>query len=261
MRHDNDLDKGQHFMVDEDLLQRIVDVADISSNDYVLEIGSGEGALTKHLVKSSAKKLICVEQDTRLKSPFEKYDFFSGESEYIQDNILKIISTLSFSKVVANIPYHISEPLFKEFTFSRPKKIVCVVGKKFSDVLLGETILGTVLRCIYDINEIETIPPLAFSPPPDVLSALVVLNLKDKMSLTQSEKILSKFFKFNKSKLKNFIIHVTQEMFTKKQVKEKLAFIHGALLDKELYALSTEEFKQVKEYVEFLCSKFVHVRD
>jgi len=257
---EHDLDKGQHFMVDKILLQRIIEVAEITEKDYLLEVGSGEGALTEYLVKTPAKKLICVEQDARLPSPFEKYSSFSGETKYVQDNILKIIPSLNFSKVVANIPYHVSEPLFREFTFSRPKKIVCVVGKKFSEVLLGKTILGGVLQSIYDIEEVQEIPPSAFSPPPDVLSALVVLTLKNKTLLSKSDKIIAKFYKFNKSKVKNFVINVTQEMFTKKEIKEKLAFLHGALLDKELYSLTNEEFMKIKEYIEFLCSEFVHVR-
>ena len=232
---EQNLDKGQHFMTDEHLLVEIADVAKLTENDIVLEVGSGKGALTKHLI-SKAKKIICVEEDTRYESPSLEVDFHHA-------NILDIINDLEFTTLVANIPYHISEPLFIQLLSKKPKRITVVVGETFAKKLLGESILGIVLREVYDIELVRSISPSSFDPQPKVYSALLTLALRDSFGPLYS------FYEFQSSKVKNYIISLFEGTLTKKETKQLLLEKSFAFENKKLFELSTEEFLELRSFV------------
>ena len=225
---EHDLDKGQHFMIDKKLLTKIVKEAKISPRDVVLEIGSGKGALTEKIL-GKAKKIICVEQDTRLTSPFDNVEFYN-------ENILDIIDELKFDVVVANIPYHISEPLMLKLIPIKPKKMTLVVGNTFAKKISGRSIIGYVLQESYDINIISQIDPISFNPQPKVMSALVVLELKKSFGLMHN------FYKHQTRKVKNYFLKLTEAKLTKKEAKKIIEKEKFTFEDKKLYELSTEEF-------------------
>lgn len=232
----HDLDLGQHFMVDETTLQQIVETANITKENVVLEIGSGEGSLSK-LICTKGKKLICVETDVRLSSPCKHAEFHHA-------NILDIIDTLQFDVVVANIPYHISEPLLIKLLTLQPKKITLVVGNVFAKKLLGESILGVVTNDIYDLKLVQEIHPISFNPQPKVLSALITLELKNEKG------ILLTYYQHQSSKVKNYLISILEGKLTKKEVKEQLALAKFPFENKKLYELSTEEFFKLHSFLE-----------
>lgn len=229
---------GQHFMIDEELLSRIVQKADIKPNEVVLEIGSGKGALTKHILKNNFKKLICVEKDQSLTPSLSNL-------ELIHADILDVINDLFFDVVVSNLPYHISEPVFHHLLKRRPKRIIVVVGKQFADKLLKDTIMGRVVRETYDVELIEEIAPEAFDPPPAVDSAFLSLNLKKDINNKYS-----RFFEHSKSKVKNYILKITEGEMTKKEAREKFIYLSNSLLEKHLYALSNGDFKELSKFID-----------
>lgn len=237
MKHN--LDLGQHFMHDEVYLQLIVSQAAITPLDIVLEVGSGQGALTKHILKTNPKELICVEYDSRLGKP-------DGLVRFVEGDILEEIDSFKFNKLVANLPYHISEPLFAKLSLLQPERIVVVVGKSFADKLFSESIIGLVIASVYDVREITTIQPQAFSPPPKTLSSLVVLTKKKQ---TFADEIIALFYAFSRSKVKNYLLHATELLFSKKVLKAKLGALPAVLQGKSLYELSTKEFLEVHTFI------------
>lgn len=108
---------GQNFLIDKNILAKIVKAAELSKKDIVLEIGPGFGVLTGELAQRT-KKVIAVEKDNQLSQILEK-DIFSGikNIEIINQDILKysIPAKLKKYKVVANLPYYISKPVIKQF--------------------------------------------------------------------------------------------------------------------------------------------------
>ncbi len=262
-----DLQKGQHFMIDEELLERIVKTANITSEDKVLEIGSGEGALTKHILKQQPKKLACIELDEELPNPCEES---KGEgtkttkTEFIRGNALEHIQDLDFTTFLANIPYHLSEPLFKELFFKQPEKIIVVTGLRFAKKLLEENeehVLGTVFKTRYKIELAEEIPRTAFEPQPRIKSALLKLEKKD-LPPSEANKILREFFRYPRTKVKNYIEHTTEGKLTKRFVKNSFsAWINNApkpeqeereiFLNKQLNQLTNKEFQQMKDFIYF----------
>jgi len=258
----NDLQKGQHFMVDKGLIKRIVLNAEISEEDKILEVGSGEGALTKELLKEQFKELTCVELDASLKNPCKSY---AGEKKvfFRQGNILEEIDSIDFNTVISNIPYHISEPLFKELFFKSPEKILVVIGNKFANILTSESIMGEIFRLKYEVSVLEEIPPTAFKPRPRTKSALVKLVKKKQLEnniMGGPESVIKQYFRYPRSKVKNFLEQASKDFLTKRFVRDAIsAWVHGSqiitrnkieqLLEKQLYSLSTEEFLLMKEFI------------
>ena len=113
---------GQNFLIDDDALQDIVNGANISDNDLVIEIGPGLGTLTKLLLKK-AKKVVCIELDKKMVKILKERFILDKNLEIINSDILKLnIDALIKKekeqnpdiknvKIVANLPYYITTPI------------------------------------------------------------------------------------------------------------------------------------------------------
>ena len=104
-----DKKQGQSHLVDEDVLRRMVDYANISPPDVILEIGPGIGSLTSLLIEK-ARRVIAVEKDTRLSRIIRDRFGDKPSLEIINEDVLDI-DLPDFDKVVANLPYSISSPI------------------------------------------------------------------------------------------------------------------------------------------------------
>ena len=108
---------GQNFLTDqEQILDKIMEVSNVNSEDTVLEIGPGEGALTEKLL-NVAKKVVCVEIDTDLEKILRKK--FDKDPKYtlVMNDVLETDLTKYINKgtkVVANIPYYITSPIINK---------------------------------------------------------------------------------------------------------------------------------------------------
>ena len=108
---------GQNFLIDDDTVSGIVDAANVSKDDLIIEIGPGLGTLTKELL-DRAGKVICIELDKRmieiLNDRFSMYDNF----KVLNDDVLKVNlkelieeEKVKTTKIVANLPYYITTPI------------------------------------------------------------------------------------------------------------------------------------------------------
>ena len=167
---------GQHFLVDSNILQHIVETAHIEFNDHIVEIGPGIGILTRELLKHT-RHLTAIELDTSI-IPLLK-EFISGNSlEIINNNALHTeFPSLSY-KIVANIPYHITSPLLRHaFVESIPPLSLTIliqkeVAEKICDPANASRL--TILVGLFGTPKLITkVPPSAFLPPPKVDSAVL----------------------------------------------------------------------------------------
>ena len=181
---------GQNFLIDRHAIEKIINAADISSDDVVLEIGAGIGNLTYQLLHS-ARKVISIEIDDRffpiLKGLFGSYDNFSlVHADILKVNLKKRFEELGFfpNKIVANVPYYITTPIlttlvesnfpFDDATFTMQKEVaeryVAKPGKKdYGSVSVVVNYWGIPKIC-------SSIPARCFFPKPKINS--VVLNIK-----------------------------------------------------------------------------------
>lgn len=179
---------GQNFLHDQGVIQRIVDSINPTEEDHLLEIGPGQGALTRPLADSGAK-LDCVELDRDLASYLEQ-QFARRESvSIIQQDILKFdLTTLTESdartlRVIGNLPYNISTPvmfhllkshsMIKDMVFMLQLEVVHRLAAKPGNKNYGR--LGLMTQYYCDVQHLFNVPSAAFTPKPKVSSAIVRL--------------------------------------------------------------------------------------
>src|SRR5262245_37423296 len=103
---------GQHFLTDRSILRRIVAFANIQPEDIVVEIGPGQGALTRELA-DAARRVIAIEIDKDL-TPALRSEM-PGNVEIIEGDALEVGFPAGRFHVVGNLPYNVATPLFKRF--------------------------------------------------------------------------------------------------------------------------------------------------
>jgi 16S rRNA (adenine1518-N6/adenine1519-N6)-dimethyltransferase len=172
---------GQHFMIDEKVLQRVVDAAKLEEGERILEVGPGKGALTKLLAEKCS--VTAIERDKGFYRSLR--EGFPG-IEIIRGNALKIGWPV-FDKCVSNLPYLISKKFVLKLLQHDFKLSVLVLQKEFAEKLAaepGERNYGTVSVCAHagcKVELLDTIPKNAFKPQPKVESRMVRLTQKKKL--------------------------------------------------------------------------------
>lgn len=175
---------GQHFLVEEEVLDLIVATADLNEKDHVVEIGPGLGVLTKELL-ASVKEVTAIELDVRmiplLKGFTKAYqmDRKYGNLTIIPGNALHVSLPETPYKIVANIPYHITSPLLRHaFLESKkpPTSMTLLIQREVAEKIVDTKQAGmlTILVGLFGAPSLMSIvPPYCFLPPPEVDSAVL----------------------------------------------------------------------------------------
>ena len=197
---------GQNFLHDQNLARWIVDQAQITSDDYVLEIGPGLGALTKLLLEKGAR-VLAIEKDRRL-ADFLREHFSHEQLEVLNMDALKFDARTLFSqrrvKLVGNLPYNISSALILRFLaypsaislwlFTLQKEMAMRLSAKPSTHDYGALTLRIQLR--HHVKYLRTVTATVFFPRPDVDSAVVRLSPRDPQELpAHDEELLIKLIR------------------------------------------------------------------
>jgi 16S rRNA (adenine1518-N6/adenine1519-N6)-dimethyltransferase len=203
---------GQHFLASEAAAQRIVEALGDVSEATVLEIGPGRGAITDLLARKS-RRLIAVELDRVLSAQLRMKFNMHPNVEIIEGDILTIeLNTvfglkpgilhtgLSFqpepARVIGNLPYYItSDILLRLLEYHRYFSIIVImVQKEVADRLAASAggrdygLLSATTQLYGRVEQLFTLPPSAFSPPPKVHSSVIRITIKPKIeSLRVSE--------------------------------------------------------------------------
>jgi 16S rRNA (adenine1518-N6/adenine1519-N6)-dimethyltransferase len=169
---------GQHFLRSKNYLNAITDAADIKRGEVVVEIGPGEGALTEVLLARGAH-VVAIEKDSRLIS-FLLEKFAHKNFELIEGDALEYAPPKKY-KLVGNIPYYISGALIKKFLTAenQPTTLVYLVQKEVAERIARskkESILSLSVKAYGTPTYIKTVPAGAFSPPPTVDSAILLVQ-------------------------------------------------------------------------------------
>ena len=210
---------GQNFLIDKNILKKIVDVGNINSNDKVLEIGPGTGNLTEYIVKANPKTIIIVEKDFNLTKLLKNK--FKKKVKIINDDILKLSEDFYNEKFIiyGNLPYNISTQILAFWCLSKKikfKKLILMFQKEVADRIVAKvntknysriTILSNwkfYIKKLFDIN------PECFSPRPKIKSSLLEFtpkkNIVDIKYPKNIEKITNIFFSQRRKMVKkNFM--------------------------------------------------------
>ena len=201
-------DLGQNFLIDDNVVQKIIESANINRNDFVIEIGPGLGVLTNRLL-SKSDNVTVIELDKRMVNIIT--DRFRGKEniEIINEDILKVdLKTLIDAKkvnnkidkvkVVANLPYYISTPIIMKLLENKLgiNEIVVMVQKEVAERLTSKTgarLAGAITYAIEYYSEAEEIikvPKESFVPSPKVESEVIKLKIREKPKVNVKDEIL-----------------------------------------------------------------------
>ncbi len=231
---------GQNFLKDEAVLNHIIESANLSKDDVVVEIGPGQGALTEKLA-GVCKKVIAIEIDERLVEVLHTKFVGNQNVEIIQGDILKInLPELVASsqllvhgyKVVANLPYYITSPIVRLLLETKypPTEMVVMVQKEVAERIVAKpgamSILAVSVQYYAKPQFLFTVFKESFEPMPKVDSAIIKAVHSSQLSVRSKEET-KKFFRIVKSgfsaKRKTLINNLSNGLqLEKKLVEEKL---------------------------------------
>ena len=265
---------GQNFLIDEHVLDKIIRAAEITKDDYVLEIGPGIGTMTQYLA-CAAREVTAVEIDRALipilEDTLKEYDNVS----IINEDILKVdIAALAKEKnggrpikVVANLPYYITTPFIMGLFESHVplESITVMVQKEVADRMQvgpGTKDYGALSLAVQYYAEpyiVANVPPNCFMPRPAVGSAVIRLTRHQKPPVeVMDEKLMFRLIRasFNQRRktlangLKNSgELNLSKEVIT--AAIEKLgkgSSVRGEALDLEEFARLTNIIKEEMEH-------------
>jgi 16S rRNA (adenine1518-N6/adenine1519-N6)-dimethyltransferase len=188
---------GQHFLVDETVLQRIVSAAEITPADTILEIGPGLGILTREMA-GRAGRVIAVELDNRLAAILKQTLAPLTNVTIINDNILQLdpatlLTGPTAYKVVANLPYYITSPVLRHLleASARPEIMILMVQKEVAQRIAAapgrRSLLSISVQYYGNPRIIDIVPAESFHPAPEVDSAILRIDVYPRPAVTVSD--------------------------------------------------------------------------
>jgi len=255
---------GQNFLINDEAVLGIVDAANITKDDLIIEIGPGLGTLTKELL-GKAGKVICIELDKRmveiLLDRFSMYENF----ELINDDILKVDlkdliknAGMKNAKIVANLPYYITTPIIMKLLEDRLdiQTITVMIQKEVADRLVAEPGKGDTGAITYAINyytnprRVLEVENTSFIPAPKVNSSVIQLEVLKKPNVEVEDEaklfalikaafmqkrktLVNSLFNSNKYGSKEYIESVLQKLNIDLRIRpEKLTLTQFAEISK-----------------------------
>ena len=182
---------GQHFLRDNSVARRIVDMADISVGDTLVEIGPGNGALTYHIVHAAGFagcSVVLVEIDPKYAARME--DKFASDpyvrvvcadARDVDFEDLQELSSGNRYKVVANLPYYAGTPIVRSFLERehKPESMTVMLQREVARDMCASpgkmSLLSLAIQIWAEPKKLFDVPPSAFHPPPKVHSTVIKL--------------------------------------------------------------------------------------
>ena len=248
---------GQNFLIDENVVRQIVEAAELSEADTVLEVGPGIGTLTQGLAESKAQ-VVAVELDTRLlpvlATTLEGYDNVRVvHGDILKVNIMEEVGAPEF-KVCANLPYYITTPIIFALLEKRlpMERLVAMVQKEVAERMAaqpGGKEYGALSVAIQYYTEPEIafiVPPTSFIPAPAVDSAVIVCKRRAKPPVEVCDEAL--FFRVVKAAFslrRKMLSNSLKNMGIKGEPVAKWLELAGVVGKRRAETLSLEDFAKL----------------
>ncbi len=258
---------GQNFLIDKNIANKIIETAQLSAKDYVLEIGPGRGILTEEIAKR-AKNVIAVELDKKLcgflKEQLQNYQ----NVKIIQGDFLKInLSSLNLNpntKVIGNLPYYITTPIIMKLLDSRENisNIVIMVQKEVAQRITSTTgsknygILSIAVQYFANVYLIRNVSKKVFFPEPKVSSSILKIDVLNKPRVRVKDediffKVVRGAFSQRRKMLINSLSHslnlqrnLIQQILEKNNISSQR---RGETLTLEEYGKLSDSINEIRE--------------
>lgn len=193
---------GQNFLIDDSVLDDIVDGAEITKDDYVIEIGPGVGTLTKELLQR-AKRVTSIELDEKLipilqeeLKDFENFELVHKDALKVDYN--ELIGDEKSVKIVANLPYYVTTPIIANLLNGKYNiaSITIMIQKEVAERIDAEPstkdygAFSLLVQYYCDTKIIRRVPPSSFIPAPKVDSIVIRLDRLEKPRVQISDEKL-----------------------------------------------------------------------
>jgi len=195
---------GQNWLISQSAIDTIVATGELGATDTVLEIGPGQGALTKKLLATGAT-VIAIEKDRELIPILEEKfapEIKNKKLTIIEQDVLELDSKTIGSeyKLIANIPYYLTGQIIRKFLSSKnsPTKAVLLVQKEVAERIVAKdgknSLLSIAVKIFGEPKYIKKVPAGAFRPIPKVDSAILLIDNINQNKLKSAGVSEEKFF-------------------------------------------------------------------
>lgn len=247
---------GQHFLINQSIVEKIIETSNITASDEILEIGPGDGILTKAIINKKPKKFVALEIDDSLKKKLEPLFMETKKFNYelLFTDALKFNENSKFNdslKIISNLPYNISLALLIKWISQLNqsptiKKMVLMFQKEVADRILANINskkygrISVLSSLFYNIEKIIDVDKKDFFPIPKVNSTVLCFNLIKKPKIDFDDlkyltKITFELFSNRRKKLKKKI----QSLFSSDIINSNLLY---ELYDLRVENLTIEKF-------------------
>ena len=256
---------GQNFLIKEEVVNQIIEKAEIGKEDLVIEIGPGLGTLTKELLEK-AGKVICIELDSKMINILEDRFSLYKNFEIINEDVLKvnlqeiIQKENRTCKIVANLPYYITTPIIMKLLESQLniESITVMIQKEVADRLTanpGEKEAGAITYTVYyycQAEKVLEVPKDSFIPEPEVTSEVIKLKLRKEEPIKVKDKdkmfkIIKNAFMQRRKTLINALTN-TKTIKNKEEANERFEKI-GININARAEELTLQQFADISDNI------------
>jgi len=241
---------GQHFLIDEKILDRMVRYGEVTRDDVVLDVGAGRGELTARLAER-AGKVIAVELDRELAEEARRRLKDYDNVELLVGDVLKL-KPKGFNKVVSNPPYNISTKLLEWLICEDVERMVLTLQREFASKLVakpGSTkylYISFLSNLLYEPSIVEFIPRNLFRPMPKVDSAIVLMRRRE--GVRKLDEDVKRFVKFLFTRRRQMLRRVLRDLAKEEKLAVDLTEVLGdELMSKRVYQLTPSQLLSVSE--------------
>lgn len=257
--------KGQNYLIDNKVLSQIIQSAELSINDSVLEIGAGIGTLTIPLAKN-AGKVIAIEQDKRIaailikrldKLKISNVDVIVGDATKL--NFPK------FNKVVSNLPYKISSPITFKILENKFDSAILMYQLEFAERMIAKSgdsnysRLSVMMHFYAEVEMLFNVSKDVFFPKPKISSAVIKLTPKNKVEFNELFlKVTRALFQHKRKKVRNALMDSFHEIndLDKNERKIIISKLDQNIMDKRVIMMEPDSILKLSKDLEKLLKEY-----
>lgn len=252
---------GQNFLTDGNYIKKIVDALDLQTDETVIEIGPGRGALTEKLLET-AGNVIAIELDSDLipvltEAFGQNQNFQLIESDALKIDFSKLPKTTDRkpkTKLAANLPYYISTAILQHLTVYRDEffELVLMLQKEVVERITAEPgnsergFLTVLIEAFFESEKLFNVPPNAFFPAPKVWSAIVRLRPKENsFADLETEKLFKEIISAGFAQKRKTISNNLKNYLKDKDETERVLINSEIESNRRAETLTIEEWKKI----------------
>ncbi|MEM2237664.1 MAG: rRNA adenine N-6-methyltransferase family protein [Candidatus Caldarchaeum sp.] len=242
------LKADQHFLIDKNVVDRLVDVSEVSGDDVVLDVGAGTGVVTEKLAEK-AKMVYAVELDKTFEPQLARLAARYGNIRVFWGSFLGLKLPL-YNKVVSNPPFSMLEPLLQRH-LRKPVPMSLIAPLRFAQTLTSEryvSLLSFRVQLAYRSRVMDVLDGSVFSPPYPGKACILLLTPLD---LGEAERLMMIFFSQNGSKVRNALRNVFWSRTSKREAIKlvELSNLSDGVLNKRVCRITLNEAIAVYELI------------